>query len=215
MAADLAAPSMDRAGGGHISTAEALPADDGDARRIPGEVGTWVFILGDMAVFALLFGVFLYYQGQQPELFAASQLSLSQIYGIVDTLVLLTSSLLVVTAVRAARAGIRGLPQKLLVGALICGLAFSANKILEWSHLVSAGHTPSTNDFYMYFFVLTGLHFFHLVIGMGVLVSLIVLTRKPALSRGQFAFFEGGACFWHMVDLLWIVLFALLYLVHH
>ena len=98
--------------------------------------------------------------------------------------------------------------------ALVCGLGFTLNKFLEWGGLLSAGHKPASNNFYMYFFVLTGIHFFHLLIGMSVLVALIVLTRKEKLSERQLAFVEGGACFWHMVDLLWIVLFALLYLVH-
>jgi nitric oxide reductase NorE protein len=66
----------------------------------------------------------------------------------------------------------------------------------------------------MYFFVLTGIHAFHLLIGMGVLTTLFVFSRKKALSNLQLALVEGGGCFWHMVDLLWIVLFALLYLIH-
>jgi nitric oxide reductase NorE protein len=183
-------------------------------RHLPGEAGTWVFILGDMSVFALLFGILIYYRGKQPHLFHSSQLTLTRGFGVANTLLLLTSSLCVVTAVRAVRAGVRKLPELLLGGALACGLGFTLNKFLEWGGLLSAGHKPATNNFYMYFFVLTGIHFFHLLIGMGVLVALIVLARRPRLSEKQFAFLEGGACFWHMVDLLWIVLFALLYLVH-
>jgi nitric oxide reductase NorE protein len=186
----------------------------GSATHLPGEAGTWVFILGDMLVFALLFGVYLYYRGQQPVVFAHSQATLHAMFGVVNTLLLLTSSLCVVTAVRATRAGIRRLPQVLFGVALLCGAGFAANKVVEWGTLLTAGHTPAANNFYMYFFVLTGLHFFHLLLGMGVLTALIALSRKPALSDRQFMFLEGGACFWHMVDLLWIVLFALLYLVH-
>jgi nitric oxide reductase NorE protein len=73
---------------------------------------------------------------------------------------------------------------------------------------------PAGNNFFMYFFMLTGLHAFHLLVGLGILIAMLGLSRKPILSKGQFAFFEGGACFWHMVDLIWVVLFALLYLVH-
>lgn len=194
--------------------AEHEPPARGRVRHLPGEVGTWVFILGDMSVFALLFGIFIYYRGKQPHLFQTSQLTLHKSFGVINTLLLLTSSLCVVTAVRAVRAGARKLPQYLLGAALVCGLGFTLNKFLEWGGLLSAGHKPASNNFYMYFFVLTGIHFFHLLIGMAVLVALIVLTRKEKLSEKQFAFVEGGACFWHMVDLLWIVLFALLYLVH-
>ena len=183
-------------------------------RHIPGEVGVWVFIFGDMTVFALLFGVFVYYRGKQPHLFNHSQMDLHRYFGAINTLLLLTSSLCVVTAVRAIRHQMRRLAPALIAVAMVCGAAFLVNKGLEWGGLLSAGHKPATNNFFMYFFVLTGIHAFHLLIGMGVLITLFVLSRKETLTKGQFAFVEGGACFWHMVDLLWIVLFALLYLMH-
>jgi nitric oxide reductase NorE protein len=182
--------------------------------RIPGEPGVWVFIFGDMLVFALLFGVFMYYRDKQPALFARSQLELHRSFGAINTLLLLTSSLSVVTGVRAARAGMRRLAPAAIAVAMVCGSAFLVNKGLEWGGLLAAGHQPGANNFFMYFFVLTGIHAFHLLIGTGVLTALLHLSRKPFLSTGQRAFVEGGACFWHMVDLLWIVLFALLYLVH-
>jgi len=183
-------------------------------RHIPGEVGVWVFIFGDMTVFALLFGVFIYYRGKQPLIFQHSQHELHRYFGAINTLLLLSSSLCVVTAVRAIRAQMRRLAPVLIGIAFVCGALFLMNKGLEWGSLLSAGHKPATNNFYMYFFVLTGIHAFHLTIGMGVLVTLFILSRKPELTKGQWAFVEGGACFWHMVDLLWIVLFAILYLVH-
>jgi nitric oxide reductase NorE protein len=173
-----------------------------------------VFILGDMTVFALLFGVFIYYRGTQPTVFAHSQLQLHRSFGAINTLLLLTSSLSVITAVRAIRAQMRRLAQATIAVALVCGAGFLLNKALEWSDLLSHGHEPAANNFFMYFFVLTGIHAFHLLVGIGVLIALLVLARKPILSEGQFAFIEGGACFWHMVDLLWVVLFALLYLMH-
>jgi nitric oxide reductase NorE protein len=65
----------------------------------------------------------------------------------------------------------------------------------------------------MYYYVLTGLHAFHLLIGLMVLIGLHRLARKPAMSTNEHSFFESGACYWHMVDLLWIVLFSLIFLV--
>jgi nitric oxide reductase NorE protein len=167
-----------------------------------------------MTVFALLFGVFIYYRGKQPHLFDVSQRDLHRYFGAINTLVLLASSLCVVTAVRAIRANMRRLAPILIGVAIVCGSIFLMNKGLEWGSLLSAGHKPATNNFFMYFFVLTGIHAFHLLIGMAVLIALFILSRKEKLTPGQYAFVEGGACFWHMVDLLWIVLFALLYLVH-
>jgi nitric oxide reductase NorE protein len=102
---------------------------------------------------------------------------------------------------------------RLFAAAFACGLGFVLNKYLEYSDKLSRGIKPATNDFWMYFYVLTGLHLFHLLLGLGVLAFCLAQSRKPALDPTRFAFVEGGACFWHMVDLLWIVLFPLLYLV--
>ena len=182
--------------------------------HVPGEPGVWIFIFGDMIVFAVLFGVFMYYRAKQPALFDRSQSELHRSFGGINTLLLLTSSLCVVTGVRAIRAGMRRVAPAMIAAALVCGTAFLVNKGLEWSDLLIHGHRPATNNFFMYFFVLTGIHAFHLLIGMGVLTTLFVFSRKKALSILQLALVEGGGCFWHMVDLLWIVLFALLYLIH-
>ena len=184
------------------------------ARHVPGETGTWIFIFGDMLVFAVLFATYLYYRGADPGLFNSSQEALNPTYGAVNTLLLLVSSLLVVLAVHCVRRGMRGVAPRLIAGAFACGAGFSVMKIVEYSDKVGHDITPATNDFFMYYFVLTGLHWFHLLLGLAVLSYLFVLSRKPSLTPRQFAFYEGGACFWHMVDLLWIVLFPLLYLVN-
>jgi nitric oxide reductase NorE protein len=86
-------------------------------------------------------------------------------------------------------------------------------KVFEYHERIAAHQTPSTNGFYLLYFVLTGLHLFHLVIGLAVLIVLWTMAGRPALSTNQWAFFEGAACFWHMVDLLWLVLFPLIFLV--
>jgi nitric oxide reductase NorE protein len=184
------------------------------SRRLPGEEGLWVFIFGDMTVFAVMFGVYLYYRGRDTELFAESQTHLNQGVGVANTLILLTSSLLVVTAVRAVRAGAGDLAMRLVVGALICGGAFIANKAFEYTQKVSHNLVPTTNEFFMYFYVLTGLHLAHVILGMGLLAFLVYLTRQGELSKRQSGYVDGVACFWHMVDLLWVVIFPLLYLVH-
>jgi nitric oxide reductase NorE protein len=181
--------------------------------HVPGEVGTWVFIFGDMVLFAVFFATYLYYRSADVALFDRSQQSLNPDFGAINTIVLLISSLLVAMAVRAIRGGNSSVATFLIAGAFVCGLVFSGLKIAEWTEKVEAGLTPATNDFYMYYFILTGLHWFHLIVGLVVLAVMLFLTRRPELNPRQFGFLEGGACFWHMVDLLWIVLFPLLYLV--
>jgi nitric oxide reductase NorE protein len=182
-------------------------------RRMPAEEGVWVFLFGDMTVFAILFGVYLFYRGQDPALFDASQLKLNQTFGVINTLVLLTSSLLVVTAVRAVRENAFQLARILTYAAMACGVIFVANKAIEYGQKITHGIVPGTNQFFMYFYVMTGLHLFHVVIGLALLGFVVRLTRKPTLIDREQRYLEGAACFWHMVDLLWIVIFPLLYLV--
>jgi len=122
--------------------------------------------------------------------------------------------LLVVLAVRAMRDERRRyLDPRLAVAGAAVGFCFIIVKAVEYNEKITAGITPSTNEFYMYYFVLTGLHLAHVIIGLGVLVALSRVARKPSPTRTHIALFEGGACFWHMVDLLWIVIFPLLCLV--
>jgi nitric oxide reductase NorE protein len=181
--------------------------------HLPGEEGVWVLIFGDMLLFGVFFATFLFYRGREPELFTESQTHLSVTIGIINTLLLLTSSLFVVTGVRAIRQGAQKLAPALFFGAFLCGAGFGFDKYLEYSEKISHGITPGTNNFFMYYFILTGLHMFHVLIGMGVLTFMIVQSRKPDMTARRFGYVEGGACFWHMVDLLWIVLFPLIYLV--
>jgi nitric oxide reductase NorE protein len=182
-------------------------------RRIPGETGTWVFLFGDMLVFGAFFATFMVERAKAPEVFDVSRKTLHLGVGLTNTLVLLTSSLLVVVALGALRSGARKIARSALLAALACGAIFIGLKVFEYHSLVTAGHGLGANHFYLYYFILTGVHLFHVCVGMAVLTVLLAATRPPELSATRLAVVEGGACFWHLVDLLWIVLFPLLYLV--
>jgi nitric oxide reductase NorE protein len=182
-------------------------------RRIPGETGTWVFLFGDMLVFGAFFATFMVERAKAPEVFDVSRKTLHLGVGLTNTLVLLTSSLLVVVALGALRSGASKIARSALLAALACGAIFVGLKVFEYHSLVTAGHGVGANHFYLYYFILTGVHLFHVCVGMVVLTVLLAATRPPELSATRLAVVEGGACFWHLVDLLWIVLFPLLYLV--
>ena len=96
---------------------------------------------------------------------------------------------------------------------MLCGFGFMAIKFVEYFEKLSVGLTPATNDFYMLYFVLTGLHLFHLIVGLAVLIVARSLAGRPVLTNDQERIVEGCSCFWHMVDLLWLVLFPLIFLV--
>jgi nitric oxide reductase NorE protein len=179
--------------------------------HLPGETGIWFFVFGDLTVFGLLFATFLFYRAQDVDLYRASQQTLSPNFGALNTLLLLTSSWLVALAVDAARRQRTRAAPLFFALAFVCGAGFAVDKFLEYGAKIHAGITPASNDFYMYYYVLTGIHFLHLCVGMVVLAFLFAASRKP-LSAAAISAVESGATFWHLVDLVWIVLFALLYL---
>ncbi len=182
--------------------------------HVPGEPGIWVLLFGDIAMFTVLFTVYLQRRGADETLFAESQATLNRTFGVVNTLVLLSSSLLVVFAVRALRSErSHHLAARLLLAGATVGSCFVVIKVFEYHEKVEAGITPNTNEFFLYYFVLTGIHLAHVAIGLGVLLVLWGLARRPERTRTHVALVEGGGCFWHLVDLLWIVLFPLLFLV--
>jgi nitric oxide reductase NorE protein len=192
----------------------AVAPEQEQERRIPGEPGVWIVIVGDILLFSVLFGVYLDYRGQNPDLFAASQDKLSLGFGLANTLVMLTSSLLVVAGVHAARALRADLARRAFAGAMALGLVFAALKAMEWGSKINADLVPNTNDFFMLYYVLTGIHLTHVVVGMLVLGALRYLTAQGAAAGPRRAMLESGAIFWHLVDMIWLVLFPLVYLAH-
>jgi nitric oxide reductase NorE protein len=194
-------------------TVGAPPEGAASTRRVPGEQGTWVFLLGDMLVFAAFFATFMVERAKAPEVFDVARRTLHLGVGLANTLVLLTSSLFVVVALGAHRSGERHIARSALVAAMACGGIFIALKVFEYHSLVADGHGIGANHFYLYYFILTGVHLFHVCVGTAVLMFLLTQTHRRELSDTRMAVIEGGVCFWHLVDLLWIVLFPLLYLV--
>jgi nitric oxide reductase NorE protein len=189
-------------------TAAAKPA-----RRIPGEEGIWVFVLGDMVVFALFFAAFMYSRARNEEIFARDHESLNVVLGTTNTVLLLTSSLFVALGVQYVLAGHQARATRLFGGALACGVGFVAVKAIEWSHLFMEHKTVGTGEYFSYYFVFTGIHLLHVILGIIVLSRLLALSRRSEITPRQSMLCETGGIFWHMVDLLWIVLFALFYLV--
>jgi len=182
------------------------------ARRLPGIEGVWVFVAADLTVFGLFFVSFVRDRGRDAALFEQARQTLDADIGGVNTLILLTSSWFVALAVEAAQAGAARRIPRLLAWAAACGLAFAVLKVIEYAHKLRAGTSMLTNDFYMYYFTLTGIHLLHVAAGAVILLILWSKARAGAYGSGNCAGLESGATFWHMVDLLWVVIFPLLYL---
>lgn len=182
-------------------------------REVPGETGVWVFIIGDLLMFSLLFGVFLFYRREDPAVFELAQVGLRQDLALANTVLLLTSSWFVVRGLTAFRAGLQRSSILFFRAALACGVGFVVLKYVEYSEKFSDGITIDTNNFYTYYFVLTGIHLIHLVVGLGVLHFLTQVAAKADVTRSDHGSVESGCLYWHMVDLLWIVILAIIYLV--
>ena len=180
--------------------------------RLPGETGVWMFIIGDVIIFTLLFSVFVHDRSQEVALFAEQQLSLNQTFGAINTLVLLTSSWFVAMALHGARNNEKRFAGRGFAFAALCGFAFIGVKYFEWGEKIRAGLTIETNNFFMYYYLMTGIHLLHVIIGIGVLFFLWHTVRSGEMNKSGLTVLESGACFWHLVDILWIALFALLYL---
>lgn len=194
-----------------------MSAPDGTVptgRRNPGEGGVWFFILGDMCAFALMFGILVRLQAQHSGLYEAGQSELHVEFGVANTVVLLVSSLAVALGVRAARGPDPRTATRFFLFSIGCAVLFAAFKVVEWSDLASSDASAHDSEFFLYYFTFTGLHLLHVVIGVACLYGVIRVTRgrTEPLEPGRVSLVESGASYWHMVDLLWVVLFALLYL---
>jgi len=189
----------------HNAAARTIP-------HLPGEIGIWVFIIGDLLMFTLFFTMVTYYRGEEVALFSAGQATLNQEYGVVNTILLLTSSWFVVAAIHAAKNLDGKVAANYFLLTFLCGAGFVAIKLLEYGEKIRANLVLTTNDFYMYYYVLTGLHFVHVAIGMVVLAFLWRRCRAGIRHEEDVRLLEGGASYWHMVDVLWIILFPLVYL---
>jgi nitric oxide reductase NorE protein len=181
-------------------------------RRLPGVDGVWVAIGADSVIFAMLFGGFMQARLHDPALFEASRHTLNVHLGGINTLILLTSSAFVALAVQALKRDLPGRARHFIAWAVITGLMFVTSKSIEYSEKFSDGLTPATNDFYMWYFTLTGVHLGHVVLGTSLLMYVWVNTRRGAYGSANMIVPECVASYWHLVDLLWIMLFPLLYL---
>jgi nitric oxide reductase NorE protein len=174
--------------------------------------GIWVAIGADSVIFAILFGSFMQARLQDPAVFEVSRLTLNMHLGGIDTLILLTSSWAVALAIQALKRDlVERVPRYLLAGALT-GLMFMVSKSIEYFEKFADGVRPATNDFYMWYFTLTGIHLLHVVFGTSLLTYLWINSRRGAYSSSNRVVPECVASYWHLVDLLWIVIFPLLYL---
>lgn len=182
-----------------------------ERRATDGEI--WLFVLGDLLIYGLLFFLFAYAAARSPEDFSAGRALLSRPIAFVNTLLLLTSSWLVARGLCHVRTGEVAKAIRFLKAAIACGAGFVCLKVTEYALKIIDGWYLTSNEFLMYYYILTGLHLLHVLAGLVVLVFMLHLLRARRVSVGGPQTLESCAVFWHLVDLLWLLIFPLLYLI--
>ncbi|WP_405137779.1 cytochrome c oxidase subunit 3 [Nocardia sp. NBC_01388] len=177
--------------------------------RLPGgDLDIWVMVLGDLFFFGCYLIVYMVFRDRSLEQFTAAQRHLNMSIGVTNTVVLLTSSMFIASAVQAVRRGAPRTSQRLVRAAGACGVVFIVLKGFEWHQEVTHGYTV-IDEFFSFYFVLTGIHLAHLALGL--LILGVVDRELSSTHRQRPSLVEQGATFWHMIDLLWVVIFAILY----
>jgi len=186
----------------------------------PGDFAIWIIIYVELITFGLLFLGYAFSRRSNIEMFNESQLLLNQTSGFINTLILITSSYFVVQAVQTiskmTKESIKESNQKAskwLLYAILCGIGFLVIKFSEFYYIFGEGITLSTNKFFMFYLLLTVFHFMHVILGSVILFNIYNKTKIAGYKPDDYRGFETGASYWHMVDLLWIVLFPLVYII--
>lgn len=195
-------------------------SSEDNEKVLPGDFAIWIFIFAELTVFAIFFFCYSWMHSHNVEMFEAGQESLHPIAGVINTLALITSSYIVALTVTFAKQGKIRLSSFTLLLSIFMGLIYVFTKCWEYGELIDAGYNLSTNSFYMFYFFTTGFHFMHVLLGLLVLAIMAIRLRSLSLSPelksnelsdDELLNLESAASYWHMVDLLWIILFPLIY----
>ena len=205
------------------------PAQQFEASKI----GMWAFLVQELLFFSGLFVAYGVYRSWYPETFVQCSHQLDKVMGGCNTVVLLFSSLTAAMAVRSSQLGERSATSRYLIITILCACGFLVIKYFEYTHKFHAGLLPghyfhphadhikggtslpaSGASFFAIYFMMTGVHGVHVIVGIGVLIWILMRNMRGDFSREYFTPVDVTALYWHLVDLVWIYLFPLLYLIH-
>ena len=204
-----------------ISRAIQEPWPDLAIQREGVSLGIWAFLASEILFFGALIAAYAVYRSLHPAAFRAAAAETEILYGTINTVLLLTSSVTMTVALRASAARLRRPTLMCLMATLVLGIGFLACKGIEYHDDVMKGlipgagfrlHDPQTQLFWMLYWIMTGIHAIHLTAGIGVVAVVAYLFRRDIIPV-QDSTMEGVATYWHFVDSVWLVLYPLLYLV--
>lgn len=189
----------------HVAARE--PAEP--TRFWTGQPDMWAFVVFESFLFTAYFTVYVICRTQSIDLYLQSQAQLDLRIGTLNTLVLLASSWSMARCVRAVREGAHRVALVNSYLTVFFGSVFFVSKVLEWRTETGKGFTFTTNEFFSFYYFLTGLHFLHLLIGF-VFLGIVIRELRSSARRSQ-ELVETGATYWHTIDFLWVIIFSLLY----
>ncbi len=197
----------------NVAGADSRPQqlEEKPTKFVPGQPDMWVFVLFETLLFTGYFSVYLVSRTQNQDLYLQSQADLDLRFGVFNTIALLLSSWAIARCVQASR---EGAYRSALTNAFLTisfGLVFLISKVLEWIKEIQMGNTFTSDEFFQHYFFLTSIHCIHVLIGFVALSVVVYQLWSPARRSQQLV--ETGATYWHTVDFLWVLIFALLYVV--
>jgi cytochrome c oxidase subunit III len=199
--------------------------DDTEQQYEASSLGMWVFLLTEVMFFGGLFTGYIVYRTAYPEAWALGSNTLDVLLGGLNTAVLIASSLTMALAVHFAQLGNRKLLILFLALTMLFGSVFLGVKVVEYSHKFEEHHVPGSSFhfegeharnvelFFSFYFAMTGMHALHMIIGFGIMVVLLSMAVKGRFTAEYFNPIEMFGLYWHFVDIIWIFLYPLLYLV--
>lgn len=200
-----------------VSGAEVVMYKIDENRKLPGDLAMWFFILAELTVFAVFFIGFSVAENLNLTMFAEGKAQLHKVAGLVNTIALITSSYFVAISLHSMRENKDKQTISRLALALMFASVYVVLKLWEYQALFSQGIDIETNTFFTLYFLITAFHFMHILLGMVILLYMAINVYKGKYrdpeTENEFSGFESGACYWHMVDLLWIILFPLIYVI--
>ena len=212
----------------HHHPALAHHFDSLEAQKEASLLGMWLFLVTEILFFGGALCAYMVYRSWYPDAFAVASSHIAILPGAINTAVLIFSSLTMALAVRAAQTGDRGQVQVFLIITMILGAAFLGIKAYEYHEKYLEGFIPglglefrfpepalaqNAQIFFSIYFVLTGLHALHMIIGLGIMTWMFIWTRQGVITEDYYAPIEVAGLYWHFVDIVWIFLFPLLYLI--
>jgi len=194
-------------------------------QRDTAAIGMWTFLASEVLFFGGLFTAYIVYRWSYPKAFAQGSRELDVVLGTLNTAVLITSSFTMALAVMGGRRGSRRMQVGCLLLTAALGLAFLGIKGFEYAHKFETGHVPGghfawsgpdphlVEMFFLLYFIMTGVHALHMIVGVGVITVLARRAWRRPFTPGRHDPLEMAGLYWHFVDVIWIFLFPLLYLI--